>query len=129
MCELVIVGEFMKKILLIIVVTLVIFLILSAVVIYNKIDYVYLNINGKNKQDVVSLLEEQNDYMFNIIENVNLDLCYRNLTKIEVIYSFPDGEDYTLYCNNDTVNFSLDNTNYKLLNYIRQNGKTTFRLK
>jgi len=66
MCELVIVGEFMKKIVLIIVVTLVIFLILSAVVIYNKIDYVYLNINGKNKQDVVSLLEEQNDYMFNI---------------------------------------------------------------
>lgn len=119
----------MKKIGLVMIFMLVLFFIISIVVFVNKIDYVYLNINSENKQIVVNLLEEQTDYMFSISENVNLDLCYKYLTRIEIVYNFPDGEDYTLYCNNDKVEFSLDNSNYNLSNYIGKNGRKGFRLK
>lgn len=59
--------------------------------------------------------------------NVNLNLCYRNIEKIEVVYLFPDGENYVIYCKENKIGFSLNNANYKLSKYISEYGVTGFR--
>ncbi len=92
-------------------------------------DYVYLKINNDNKEHIISLLQEQEENMFNLEEKIDLNTCYKNLKRIEVVYLFPDGEDYVLYCQKDKISFSLDNPNYNLPKYVGENGKTGFRFK
>ncbi len=92
-------------------------------------DYVYLKINNDNKEHIISLLQEQEENMFNLEGKIDLNTCYKKLKRIEVVYLFPDGEDYVLYCQKDKINFSLDNPNYNLPKYVGENGKTGFRFK
>ncbi len=92
-------------------------------------DYVYLKINNDNKEDIISLLQEQEENMFNLDEKIDLNTCYKSLKRIEMVYLFPDGEDYVLYCQKDKISFSLDNSNYNLPKYVGENGKTGFRFK
>lgn len=92
-------------------------------------DYTYLNINNSNKEKIINLLQEQEENMFYLKDNIDLNVCYKNIKRIEVIYRFPDGEDYTIYCKEDKVSFSLDNANYNLPNYLSKNGHLGFRFK
>lgn len=91
-------------------------------------DYKYLKITEKNKDVVINLLKEQEKNMFNINSSIELNECYDNLNKIEVIYRFPDGEDYTLYCKKNKFYFSLDNSNYDLPRYLGENGKLWIKI-
>lgn len=59
--------------------------------------------------------------------NVNLNLCYKNIEKIEVVYLFLGGEIYVIYCEENKISFSLDNANYKFSKYISEYGATGFR--
>jgi len=92
-------------------------------------DYTYLSINNDNKEHIIDLLQEQEENMFSLDENTDLNSCYKNLKRIEVIYKFPDGEDYIIYCQENKISFSLDNSNYNLPKYISKNGKKGFRFK
>lgn len=90
-------------------------------------DYKYLNINNSNKEKIINLLQEQEENMFNLEDNIELNICYKNIKRIEVVYKFLDGEDYVIYCKEDKVSFSLDNANYNLPDYIGKNGHIGFR--
>lgn len=90
-------------------------------------DYKYLNINKASKEDIINLLQEQEENMFNLKINMNLNDCYKNIERIEMVYLFPDGENYVIYCKENKVSFSLDNANYNLSKYISENGYTGFR--
>lgn len=92
-------------------------------------DYTYLNINKDNKDNIINLLKEQeeNMFMFNMESSIDLNACYNNIERIEVIYLFPDGEEYVIYCQEDKLGFALDNPNYALPNYITENGHIGFR--
>lgn len=65
--------------------------------------------------------------MIYLKNNINLNLCYKNIEKIEVVYLFSDGENYVIYCKENKISFSLDNANYKLSKYISEYGATGFR--
>jgi len=123
-----------KKIILIIICITLIFcfikFIITLGILFGKIeDYKYLKINDKNKNYVIKLLKEQEKNIFSLDEFVDLDICYQSLNKIEVIYMFPDGENYRLYCNNDIIAFTLDNSDYALSSYVGKNGRSLIRLK
>ena len=53
-------------------------------------DYTYLNINNSNKEKIINLLQEQEENMF-YLKDIDLNVCYKNIKRIEVIYRFPDG--------------------------------------
>lgn len=123
-----------KKILTIILLIITIFCLMIFVVgmgvLFGKLEeYTYLKINKKNKDIVVNLIKEQEKNMFLIDGTIELEDCYKNIRKVEVIYRFPDGEDYTLYCGKDKFEFSLDNSNYDLPNFIGKNGKFWYKIK
>lgn len=90
-------------------------------------EYTYLKINNNNKEQIINLLQEQEEYMFSLEKDINLNICYKNLKRIEVTYKFPDGEDYVIYCKEDKISFSLDNPNYNLPKYIIENGHIGYR--
>ena len=107
---------------------LLLFIIFNILLFCGKIqDYIYLKINNDNKEHIISLLQEQEENMFNLEGKIYLNTCYKNLKRIEVVYLFPDGEDYILYCQEEQISFSLDNPNYSLPRYVGKNGKTGFR--
>ena len=83
-----------------------------------------LKYHGGASKDIV-----QEENIFYLKDNIDLKACYKNIKRIEVIYRFPDGEDYTIYCKEDKVSFSLDNANYNLPNYLSKNGHLGFRFK
>ncbi len=124
----------MKKIiygiLVVLILLLSLFIILIVLLFFGIIqDYVYLKINNDNKEDIISLLQEQEENMFYLDEKTDLNTCYKNLKRIEMVYLFPDGEDYVLYCQKYKIRFHLDNSNYNLPKYVSENGKTGFRFK
>lgn len=124
----------MKKIIYAILIMLIFLLLLFIVFIVllfcGKIEeYTYLKINNKNEEQVITLLQEQEKNMINLEIVKELNECYKNMKKIEVVYKFPDGEGYVIYCQDDKVNFSLDNSNYNLPKYISENGHIGFRFK
>lgn len=124
----------MKKIIYILLVILplllLLFIVLIVLLLFGKIqDYKYLNINNDNREHIIDLLQEQEENMFFLGENTNLNSCYKNLKRIEVSFKFPDGEDYIIYCQEDKISFSLDNSNYNLPKYVGENGKIGFRFK
>lgn len=92
-------------------------------------EYTYLNINDKNRKEISSLIIQQKDKMLSMSNDLNIDNCIKDVKRIEVIFLFPDGEDYTIYCNNGKYNFSLDNSNYDLPNYLGKHGKLGYRKK
>lgn len=92
-------------------------------------DYTYLKINDKNRTEIIHLLKQQENNMFGKSNNLNMDDCITNIKRLEVVFRFPDGEDYTIYCNNKKYNFSLDNDNYDLPKYMRKNGKLGLRIR
>lgn len=121
-----------RKILLIMLVIftfiLLLFIVFRILLFLGKIqDYKYLNINNDNKKNIINLLQEQEENMFNLKTNIDLNICYKNIERIEVVYLFPDGEDYVIYCKENKVSFSLDNANYNLPKYIDENGHMGFR--
>lgn len=109
---------------------LLLFVVFNVLLFCGKIqDYTYLNITNDNKEHIINLLREQEESMFSLDKKKDLKTCYKNLKRIEVVYCFPDGEDYVLYCQQDKISFSLDNTNYNLPRYLGKNGKIGFRFK
>ena len=97
-------------------------------VLFGKIqEYTYLDINNNNKEKIIGLLQEQEDDMFSEEGDISLNDCYKKLNRIEVIFHFPDGESYTLYCGENKISFSLDSVNYNLPSYMGKNGKTGYR--
>lgn len=118
------------SIIMIILIINLIYFIVSILLLTGKIeDYKYLNINDKNKYEITNLLIEQKDKMFLISKDLNIDKCIKNIKRIEVVFLFPDGEDYTIYCNDNKYKFSIDDSNYDLPNYISTNGRTGFKIK
>lgn len=91
-------------------------------------EYTYIKINDSNKEDVKLLLYEQEHYMFNMTKEFNLENCVDTMKKLEVVFGFPDGEDYVIYCDNTKYTFSLDNTNYDLSKYMKNNGRLWFKI-
>ena len=115
-------------ILVILISILFLFIIFRVLLFLGKIqDYRYLNINNDNKENIINLLQEQEENMFNLKTNINLNICYKNIEKIEVVFLFPDGENYVIYCKENKISFSLDSANYNLSKYINENGHTGFR--
>jgi len=107
---------------------LVLFIIFRMLLFLGKIqDYRYLNINSDNKEKIINLLQAQEENMFNLETNTNLNVCYKNIERIEVVFWFPDGEDYVIYCNKNKISFSLDTANYDLPKYINENGHIGYR--
>ena len=107
---------------------LLLFIVFGVLLFLGKIqDYKYLKINNINTENIVNLLKEQEEDMFILENNISLNTCYKNLERIEVVYRFPDGEDYIIYCQDNKISFSLDNGNYNLPKYISENGHTGFR--
>lgn len=51
-------------------------------------DYVYLKINNDNKEDIISLLQEQEENMFNLDEKIDLNTCYKSLKKLKWFICF-----------------------------------------
>lgn len=92
-------------------------------------NYVYLKINDNNRIEITALIKQQEDKMFNKSINESFDSCYKNLSRIEVIHLFPDGEDYTMYCGKEKIEFSIDSSNYDLPQYIAKNGHQWFRIR
>lgn len=92
-------------------------------------NYVYLKINDNNRTEITALIKQQEDKMFNKSINESFDSCYKNLSRIEVIHLFPDGEDYTMYCGKEKIEFSIDSSNYDLPQYIAKNGHQWFRIR
>mgnify|MGYP004628120795 CR=1 FL=1 len=118
------------SIIMIILVINLIYFIMSILLLTGKIeDYKYLNINDKNKDEITNLLIEQKDKMFLISKDLNIDKCINNIKRIEVVFLFPDGEDYTIYCDDNKYKFSIDDSNYDLPNYISKNGRIGFKIK
>ena len=91
-------------------------------------DYKCVHVNKNNKEQIITLLREQEKNMF-LDENVTLKDCYETLKKIQVNYRFPDTEDYILYCNEDEVHFSLDRFNDNLLKYMGEHGHLVYKFK
>ncbi len=123
-----------KKIFLIVLVILIsilfLFIIFRVLLFLGKIqDYRYLNINSNNKENIINLLQDQEENMFNLETNINLNICYKNIERIEVVFWFPDGEDYVIYCKENKISFSLDSANYDLPKYISENGHIGFRFR
>lgn len=90
-------------------------------------DYTYININNDNKDQIISLLQEQEEKMLNIDGNISINECYKEIDRIEVVFRFPDGEDYSLYCDKNKISFILDNSNYNLPKYMSENGHIGLR--
>ncbi|MFR5856630.1 MAG: hypothetical protein ACLUFU_02325 [Bacilli bacterium] len=107
---------------------LILFIVFKMLLFLGKIqDYKCLLINNDNKENIINLLQEQEENMFNLKTNINLSDCYKKIERIEAVYFFPDGENYVIYCKENKVSFSLDNSNYNLPKYISENGNTGFR--
>lgn len=92
-------------------------------------EYKYLKIDDYNKEQMTLLLNQQEDYMFNKSNDLDLNKCVQSMKKIEVEFLFPDGEDYIIFCNDNKYEFSLDNGNYDLSMYISENGKHGYRFR
>lgn len=108
----------------------IIFLILIILSLFGIVDnYVYLKINDNNRHEITALIKQQEDKMFGKSIKGSFDSCYKNLFRIEVIHLFPDGEDYTMYCGNEKIEFSIDSSNYDLPEYIGKNGHQWFRIR
>ena len=123
-----------KKIFYIILITIlflpILFIVFIILLLCGKIqDYTYINVNNDNKEKIIALLQEQEDNMFLEDGDTSKNECYKKLKRIEVIFRFPDGEDYSLYCGKNKISFSLDNANYNLPNYISENGHRRIGLK
>ena len=121
-----------KKIFYIILITIpflfILFIVFIILLLCGKIqDYTYINVNNDNKEKIISLLQEQEDNMFIKDKDKIKNECYKKLNRIEVVFRFPDGEDYTLYCGKNKISFSLDNSNYNLPKYISENGHIGLR--
>lgn len=48
-------------------------------------DYVYLKINNDNKEDIISLLQEQEENMFNLDEKIDLNNKLQFIDEINLI--------------------------------------------
>lgn len=108
----------------------IIFLSLIILSLFGIVDnYMYLKINDNNRPEITVLIKQQEDKMFNKSINESFDSCYKNLSRIEVIHLFPDGEDYTMYCGKEKIEFSIDSSNYDLPQYIAKNGHQWFRIR
>ena len=108
----------------------IIFLSLIILSLFGIVDnYMYLKINDNNRPEITALIKQQEDKMFNKSINESFDSCYKNLSRIEVIHLFPDGEDYTMYCGEEKIEFSIDSSNYYLPQYIAKNGHQWFRIR
>lgn len=108
----------------------IIFLSLIILSLFGIVDnYVYLKINDNNRTKITALIKQQEDKMFNKSINESFDSCYKNLSRIEVIHLFPDGEDYIMYCGEEKIEFSIDSSNYDLPQYIAKNGHQWFRIR
>lgn len=108
----------------------IIFLSLIILSLFGIVDnYVYLKINDNNRSEITALIKQQEDKMFNKSINESFDSCYKNLSRIEVLHLFPDGEDYTMYCGEEKIEFSIDSSNYDLPQYIGKNGHQWFRIR
>lgn len=92
-------------------------------------DYRYVKINDNNREVIKELIKEQKNKMFNNTKDVDFNKCINSMNKIEMEYLFPDGENYQIYCKNKKYNFSLDDVNYDLPNYIYNNGKVGYKLR
>lgn len=79
--------------------------------IFKHREYYYsLEINSKNKEQIVSLLKSK-----------EIDYC-ESLYKIEYTYSFPHQDGITIYCKNDkNINLYTDNKD-ELIEYIKYFG-------
>ena len=91
-------------------------------------DYACLHINQDNKEQIITLLREQEENMF-LDDNIKLNDCYGTLKKIQAHYRFPDEDDYILYCNQEEVLFSLDRSNDSLSKYIGEHGHMVFKFR
>ena len=83
----------------------------------SKKNYYYVDINEKNKDEIIRLLNEEKDDM------ISANYC-DSMYKIEYYNTFPDGTSYTIYCKNmDNINFSIDKASEdKLQSYIYKYG-------
>lgn len=86
--------------------------------------YYILDVNDKNKKEVIKLFEEEKENIFG-----TEDYC-DSIYKIEFyIGFFSDIIDYTIYCKNeDNISFDIDSLDAdNLSKYIRENGYTEKR--
>ena len=86
--------------------------------------YYILDINDKNRNTIINLLEQEKD---NIFPNANV-YC-DSLYKIEYYNQFPDGTSYKIYCKaEENINFGIDKVGEDVLkSYIYENGYTELR--
>ncbi len=79
--------------------------------------YYYVDINNQNKDEIMSLLNEETDNM------TGINYC-DSMYKIEYYNTFPDGTNYTIYCKDtDNIGFSIDKVGEdKLQSYIYKYG-------
>jgi len=72
--------------------------IVFSVLLFKKIqEYTYSEINNNNKEQIINLLQEQEKYISSFKKDIDSNVYYTNLERIEVVFKFPDGEDYVLY--------------------------------
>ena len=86
--------------------------------------YYILDINNKNKNTIVNLLEQEKDNIF-----PNTKLYCESMYKIEYYYGFPDGTNYTIYCKDEeNINFSIDKVGEDVIkSYIYEKGYTKLK--
>ncbi len=112
-----------RKIYTIIIVLIALFIIvpLSVILIINRRTYYVLDINSENRNYIIELLEKEKTNIFNASSK---DYC-SSLYKIEYSTSFPDGNDYKIYCKDEkNITFSIDKDGKDVLEkYIYENGK------
>ena len=92
-------------------------------------DYTYLKIGDHNREQITTLLKQQESKMFLVSEDSDIDKCILDAKRLEVVFRFPDGEDYTIYCNDKAYHFSLDDANYDLPMYMKKYGRLGLRIK
>lgn len=86
--------------------------------------YYILDINNKNKNTIVNLLEQEKDNIF-----PNTLLYCESMYRIEYYYGFPDGTNYIIYCKDEeNISFSIDKVGKDVIkSYIYENGYTELR--
>lgn len=108
----------------IVVILVIVFICLSVYFSFKALDedlskkyYYYVDINDKNKDEIISLLHEEKDNM------IGTNYC-DSMYKIEYYNIFPNGTSYTIYCKDtDNINFSIDKVGEdKLQSYIYKYG-------
>lgn len=89
-------------------------------------EYFVLEVNDKNRDKVLELLNNEKENM-----SYKNDYYCNSIYKIEFFRLFPDGTNYTIYCKNEeNINFDIDKVGIDTLEkYIYENGKKEIRKK